>query len=219
MIIPIFGNHDSQPANEFSPPDFVTDDLTISATQSMYAHVATTWAGYVDDPSVVTTIKEGGYYKISPEPGLVIIVLNTNYCLSLNFWILYNPRLMYDQLVWFENELNKAERIGATVHVLSHVPSNEISFDITCARELRRILDRYHKIIAFIANGHVHRNDLNFFYSLANPKCLNVLGVNGGSVTSWSDGLLIYPNFNILNVDPKTKVTQILYFILFSVGT
>lgn len=166
------------------------------------------------DPTVVETIKLGGYYKISPEPGLVIIVLNTNYCLSLNFWIHYEPSLISDQLVWFERELNEAERIGATVHVLSHVPSNENSFDLTCARELRRILDRYHKIIAFIANGHVHRNDLNLFYSLANPKCLNVLGINGGSVTSWSDGLLINPNFNILNIDRNNKVMEFLYFVL-----
>lgn len=57
----------------------------------------------------------GGFYALSPRPGLRLISLNMNFCSRENFWLLINSTDPAGQLQWLVGELQAAENRGDKV--------------------------------------------------------------------------------------------------------
>lgn len=57
----------------------------------------------------------GGFYALSPRPGLRLISLNMNFCSRENFWLLINSTDPAGQLQWLIGELQAAEDRGDKV--------------------------------------------------------------------------------------------------------
>ena len=60
-------------------------------------------------------IRIGGFYALSPRPGLRLISLNMNFCSRENFWLLINSTDPAGQLQWLVGELQAAEDRGDKV--------------------------------------------------------------------------------------------------------
>lgn len=67
------------------------------------------------DPSCSLCFRIGGFYALSPSPGLRLISLNMNFCSRENFWLLINSTDPAGQLQWLVAELQAAEDRGDKV--------------------------------------------------------------------------------------------------------
>lgn len=67
------------------------------------------------DPSCSLCFRIGGFYALSPYPGLRLISLNMNFCSRENFWLLINSTDPAGQLQWLVGELQAAEDRGDKV--------------------------------------------------------------------------------------------------------
>ncbi|XP_003402022.1 sphingomyelin phosphodiesterase 1 isoform X1 [Bombus terrestris] len=194
IIYPIFGNHESNPLNQFAPKNITQDNLT---TNWLYKLMADLWIVYGWLPEHTrSTILQGGYYTVVPKRGFRIIALNSNVCYSYNWWLWYNPQDPDNQLHWLATILSEAERNDEFVHVLSHIPSNSNSCFKTWKREYLRIIDRFSHIIKAEFNGHTHNDEIAIFYN-SDMKAKNVAW-NGGSITAYSK---LNPNYKIYIVN------------------
>lgn len=67
------------------------------------------------DPLYSLCFRIGGFYALSPHPGLRLISLNMNFCSRENFWLLINSTDPAGQLQWLVGELQAAEDRGDKV--------------------------------------------------------------------------------------------------------
>lgn len=67
------------------------------------------------EPSCSLRFRIGGFYALSPRPGLRLISLNMNFCSRENFWLLINATDPAGQLQWLVGELQAAEDRGDKV--------------------------------------------------------------------------------------------------------
>lgn len=213
QVIFLLGNHDTYPVNSWAPPGY--NNSKVSATQSILDNVAGHWPKLITNDrekqkSIAETLRKQGYYKIcDSRTKLCFIALNIAVCLSQNFWMLYDSQLVYDQLVWFEKQMNIAECEGYRVTVVMHVPSNEPTLEPTCANQIRRILLRYSSIINVVMSGHTLLYGIQLYYFLTGKICPSLLGINGGSVSSWaSEPPVGFPNYATLEFEKSTKVNM-----------
>jgi hypothetical protein len=65
-ILPLIGNHESDPVNQFSPPSV---NMTGLSTQWLYDFLATNYSGFMSNSSLAT-IKKGGYYTVLIRPSM-----------------------------------------------------------------------------------------------------------------------------------------------------
>lgn len=56
------------------------------------------------------------------EHNLKVIVLNTQTCDSLNFFLMRNPTDPNNILKWMREELYSAERQNQNVYIIGHIP-------------------------------------------------------------------------------------------------
>jgi len=120
QIYPVVGNHESHPSNVF-PPTSVWEANPQFDISWVYNTLADLFASQFT-PEALGTFRKAGYYTMSPEPGLRVITLNTNFCYTLNFWIMYEPADPEGQLQWFSNQMHLAEQAGEKVFILGHHP-------------------------------------------------------------------------------------------------
>lgn len=112
LIIPVIGNHDSYPANDF-PFDNV---------KSMYqGYLSKAKWNKLIPPEETRTFHQGGYYGRFINPKLKILVLNTN------LYLPYNTNKTEEddptgQLAWLEGELKVAKDNNIAVIITAHVP-------------------------------------------------------------------------------------------------
>jgi len=69
-----------------------------------------------------------GYYTLVHKPGFRIIALNTNFCYTLNFWLIYSSVDPEGQLQWLSNTLDAAEKNNEVVWIIGHVPPGSGNF-------------------------------------------------------------------------------------------
>ena len=84
----------------------------------------------------------GGFYAVSVSPALKVIALNTNFCYSLNFWLLVDSRDPAGQLDWLVKQLHASEIRGQKVHILGHVCPGSSDCIHTWSAQFLRIVQR-----------------------------------------------------------------------------
>ncbi|XP_055904920.1 sphingomyelin phosphodiesterase-like isoform X2 [Eupeodes corollae] len=191
-VYPLIGNHESHPLNVFAPPDVIQEDLS---TKWLYDLLAELWSVWLPE-STKETIRKGGYYTVSPKAGFRIIALNNNDCSNLNWWILYDGNYLSEQLKWLHDVLLEAEQNKEHVHILAHIPTGITVCWNVWSREFGRLVERFHKTISAIFNGHTHRDEMSLYY--ANGTIPINVAWNGGSLTTYN---FKNPNYKMFQVE------------------
>ena len=202
-VYPSFGNHEANPTNQFAPWEI--DDPSLS-TRSLYEHAANTW--YWLPESAKVTIRQGGYYTALVRPGLRMVVLNSNDCYILNWWLLYDFHHPSVQLNWLYETLLAAEANQEKVHILAHIPTGTSDYFRTCSREYARLVERFWDTISAQFNGHTHKDRLYIYYASGNRNVPINVAWDGGSATPYSN---VNPNYRVLSVEPNTYVSRHIY--------
>jgi len=144
-LYPVLGNHDAYPQHhQEEKEDWV------------YKLVADLWKPFLPEDAL-KTLKEHGYYTISINKKLRLIVLNT---------VLYYVHNSYTkniedpggQMAWLKKELEKAKQNGEVVYIAGHVPVRGHSGDFQAHFEkpFLKAMEGYHSIIKGSFWGHCH---------------------------------------------------------------
>ncbi|RWS24750.1 sphingomyelin phosphodiesterase-like protein 2 [Leptotrombidium deliense] len=187
IVVPCIGNHEGFPVYQLSD----------------------TWSDWLVTDDAKNTFKRGGYYSLSLNNYLKIIVLNTNLCATYNLWSLYDAIDPGQQLQWFVDELTKSERDGEIIYVVGHIPPNEECTQIWFHNYVR-ISDRFKKIIKAYFYGHTHRDEFKLYFSYENRDEPIHVAYIAPSITVWNPGYRFY----LLNSDGSVGDTESYYLNL-----
>ncbi|XP_072939936.1 uncharacterized protein [Epargyreus clarus] len=187
LVIPVIGNHESQPTNQFAPQSITEENLS---TAWLYKALADKWDFYLTDDAKATLL-ERGEFSMLVRPGLRVISLNNNVAYRYNWWLVYDPLDAKKHLDWLVEELHKAELAGEKVHILAHIPPGVHDLTYTWTREYNRIVNRFSATIAAEFNGHTHSDEFKIFYSLTDGKPIS-MAWGGGSATAYTHYNLNY---------------------------
>ncbi|XP_030028427.2 sphingomyelin phosphodiesterase 1 [Manduca sexta] len=195
LVVPVLGNHESQPTNQFAPSSVKEPYLN---TTWLYDALAEKWDFYLTDKAK-EALKERGEFSIQVRPGLRAINLNNNVAYRSNWWLVYDPLDAKRHLDWLVQELYEAEKAGDKVHILAHIPPGVHDLTYTWTREYNRIVNRFSSTIAAEFNGHTHSDEFKIFYDSEGTP-INVAW-GGGSATAYSFYNL---NYKIATIDTQT---------------
>ncbi|XP_003465367.1 sphingomyelin phosphodiesterase [Cavia porcellus] len=187
-VYPAVGNHESTPVNSFPPP-FIKGN---QSSNWLYEAMAQTWEPWLTTEAL-QTLRIGGFYALSPRPGLRLISLNMNFCSRENFWLLINSTDPAGQLQWLIGELQAAEDRGDKVHIIGHIPPGH------CLKSWSwnyyRIVSRYENTLAGQFFGHTHVDEFEIFYdeeTLSRPLSVAFLAPSATTYISLNPGYRVY---------------------------
>lgn len=135
------------------------------------------------------------------KPKLRLIAINSNFCYHSNLWLFHSLDYFADQLHWFRDELARATENSEKVHVISHIPTNDMLCFVAWAREYRKIVEEFSETIVAVFNGHTHEDEFNVYYSIEDPSKATGVAFNGGSGTTFA---FFNSNFKAYYVDPES---------------
>ncbi|KAJ8959688.1 hypothetical protein NQ318_021879 [Aromia moschata] len=136
-----------------------------------------------------------------PEKGFRVVVLNSNVCYVVNWWLLNEDEDPYGQLAWLVETLLAAEEAGESVHILMHVPTGNSECLTVWSREFNRIIERFANTIVGHFNGHTHRDELLVYYNSSDSSQAINVAWNGASLTTFTQN---NPSYKILQIDDET---------------
>ncbi|EHB06723.1 Sphingomyelin phosphodiesterase [Heterocephalus glaber] len=210
-VYPAVGNHESTPVNSFPPP-FIKGN---HSSNWLYEAMAKTWEPWLP-AEALQTLRIGGFYALSPRPGLRLISLNMNFCSRENFWLLINSTDPAGQLQWLIGELQAAEDQGDKVHIIGHIPPGH------CLKSWSwnyyRIVSRYENTLAGQFFGHTHVDEFEIFYdeetlnrplsvAFLAPSATTYIGLNPGYRVYQIDGN--YPGSSHVVLDHETYILNL----------
>ena len=138
-------------------------------------------------------------------PNFKVIVLNTNYCAKLNFWLTYNPNDPGNQLKWLANELEGAQLSSQSVHIVGHIPPDNTQCIPQWVHNYLRIVEKYNQTIKGQFFGHTHFDELRILYSTANNSVPVGVAYLAPSVTTYES---VNPAFRLYTVDSRVSSIQ-----------
>lgn len=106
-----------------------------------------------------------------------------------------------DQLHWFRQQLAEAKEEGQKVHVIAHIPANDMNCYKGWAREYQKIVEEFSETIVAVFNGHTHEDEFNVYYSVADQSKATGVAFNGGSGTTFA---YFNSNFKVYSVDAES---------------
>eukprot|EP01135_Chromosphaera_perkinsii_P008700 Nk52_evm33s1444 gene=Nk52_evmTU33s1444 len=175
-IYPVYGNHESFPANLFFTPRYtwLTNGL------------AREWHGWIDE-TAAADVRKGGFYSTLIKPGLRLLSINTQTGYRDNYYtLLYKkyPKEFSLQWKWVVSTLNQAIRNRERIIIIGHVPPSINDATEHFGLVYKAIVKRYRKHIVGHFFGHVHGDQ---FQTIRSPIAGKALGIifNGPSVTTW----------------------------------
>lgn len=187
-VYPAVGNHESTPVNGFPPP-FIKGN---QSSQWLYEAMAKAWEPWLP-ADALHTLRIGGFYALTPRPGLRLISLNMNFCSRENFWLLINSTDPAGQLQWLVEELQAAENRGDKVHIIGHIPPGH------CLKSWSwnyyKIIARYENTLAGQFFGHTHVDEFEIFYdeeTLSRPLAVAFLGPSATTFINLNPGYRVY---------------------------
>jgi len=184
--------------NRFAPPE-ITGNLSIGW---LYSELYSQWSNWIPAESA-DTFKRFGYYWNNVSPNLKVIVLNTNYCARLNFWLLYKPIDPGSQLEWLANQLSLAEQSGQSVHIVGHIPPDNSQCTPRWVHNYLRIIQKYSTIIKGQYFGHTHFDEVRVLYSIDNKSVPIGVAYLSPSVTPYE---MVNPAFRFYTIDYTVSI-------------
>lgn len=95
----------------------------------------------------------------------MLMVINSNYCSRLNYWLLLDPIDAAGQLRWLIDSLEQAEKDGFEVHIASHFAIDLRTCTQSWVANYMRILERFEQTIVGQYAGHSGFEEFRGFYS------------------------------------------------------
>eukprot|EP00897_Mesotaenium_endlicherianum_P006404 jgi/Mesen1/5792/ME000293S04948 len=134
-VYPVLGNHGTVPADELPPPP--------ASAGFLYGEIWKLWSAWLPAECELT-VARGLYYTLLHEPGLRIVGLNTQWCDTMNFWLLtsIDPDPA-GQLAWLSSTLQAARDSKEGVIILRYVS----------------IVSQYADVVLAQLFGHTHVNE------------------------------------------------------------
>ncbi|XP_076040570.1 sphingomyelin phosphodiesterase-like [Oratosquilla oratoria] len=197
-VLGALGNHESAPVNSFVVPAAYDDGWSMSW---LYDDVARHWSTWLDHVTL-EDVARGGYFSVSPLPGLRVISLNTNYCNRENWWLLLQNEDPTLELAWLTVELSMAERAGEKVHILGHIPPGGGSCENTWSHHFNSLVTRYESTVRGLFFGHTHNDEWQVMYDAENfTRPVGMAFVTPSATT----GATHSPSYRIYHVDGGHK--------------
>ncbi|KAA0186014.1 hypothetical protein HAZT_HAZT006898 [Hyalella azteca] len=159
-VVMTVGNHETSPINSFPVPEVYDKGFNPAW---LYESLAEQWQSWVPSASMPTLLK-GGYYTVTPYPGLRVLSINSNYCNSMNWWLMIAHKDPTEQLVWMDRQLAEAEAAGEKVHIITHIPPGYPECLPSWSRQFARIVTKYADIVTGIFSGHQHLDQWEVLY-------------------------------------------------------
>ncbi|XP_037776961.1 sphingomyelin phosphodiesterase-like [Penaeus monodon] len=97
------------------------------------------WATWLP-ADVAASVTYSAFYSTLIKPGLRILSINTNYCYSFNWWLLFDDVDPAAELAWMAQELQRAEDAGEKAYVVSHHPPGHRDCSKTWSHQYNRIV-------------------------------------------------------------------------------
>lgn len=163
-IYPAVGNHEPAPCNLF-PTRAITNSSSQYNISWVYNALADQFASSLT-PEALTTFRQSGYYTQLHKPGFRIITLNTNFCYTLNFWLIHSPEDPEGQLQWFSDTLAEAEENNELVWIVGHVPPGSDDCWYFWGQKYGALINRYEAIIRAQFYGHTHNDEMRIFFDM-----------------------------------------------------
>jgi len=157
------GNIDVTPANSFPTPGASKKG---HSPVWAYEALARQWGRWL--PSEARrSMRRGGHYSVAPLKGLRVISLNTNYCNSMNWWLLLAHRDPIGQLAWLTSQLSAASANGERVHIVTHFPPGSSACEANWSKRFAAIVTRYADVITGVFAGHQHMDQWQIIHDPA----------------------------------------------------
>lgn len=185
-VIPIFGNHEAYPTDQFAPPP---------GMDWLYSSLAQYWKDWLPEDALASFLY-AGYYQTTTDDGLLVLALNMMYCDPLNFYLQQNSsKDPGNQLQWLEGALTQAQAIDQKVLIIAHIPPGmELKAGPpNClpeySSEYATIISNFSDIIIGQLYGHTHEDNFLVFrdsetfrtpvsFGLVNPSITPYVGHN-----------------------------------------
>lgn len=130
--------------------------------------------------------------------------MNTVYSSKENFWNLYQPRDLGDQLNFLVAELVQAESRGQSAHIIGHNPPNSECQE-SWLRNYIRVLGRFKSVIAGSFFGHTHDDHYYLYFGPGQDRGdAYATAFVGGSITPFGH---VNPCYKIYTLS-KDKVSK-----------
>lgn len=208
------GNHEEVPVNQFASHSVM--NLLASpeiGPQWIYKTIYDAGSKFLPPTVEESAIYRGSYSTRLPSTNVKLISLNTNYCLTSNFWLYLNDTDPDGTLNWLVAELLDAEERDRHVYILGHVPpgSQDIWFN-ECfsiwSKNYYDIVNRFNEIIFGQFFGHYHPDTFKLFYERmgdSSSKPTNVLFLGPSVSTKWLGiGAGFNPAYRIYTANRQT---------------
>lgn len=164
----------------------------------LFQYTVEKWAPFL--PAHATeTFRRAGNYRVRLSDNIVLLNLNSNYCLRLNMWTYYDSVDPGEQLVWLRDQLYQAELHGDRAHIVMHVPPDNVECTQPWSYNYLRIVERFKDTIAGQYSGHTHRDEFRVFYSTADDTLPVGVQFVAPSITSYSNTNPSYRTYTINN--------------------
>ncbi|ODM94449.1 Sphingomyelin phosphodiesterase [Orchesella cincta] len=196
-IYPVVGNHEPAPCNLF-PTREVAAEAPQHNISWVYASIADEFSSSLT-PEAEAQFRQTGYYTLVHKPGFRVIALNTNFCYTLNFWLIYSTVDPEGQLQWLSDTLDAAEKDNEVVWIIGHVPPGSDDCWYFWGLKYSALISRYESIIRAQFYGHTHNDDLRILFDMAEdpPRPTGALYIST-SVTPYS---YVNPGYKVFFAD------------------
>ncbi|CAL4059731.1 unnamed protein product [Meganyctiphanes norvegica] len=195
-VLAALGNHEAVPVNSYPVPSVYEDGWDITW---LYENLAEKWSYWLPD-EVLPDVLQGGFYVVSPYPGLRVISVNMNYCGTGNFFLLMDNVDPVDEMKWLVYQLTEAENMGDKVHILGHIPSGD-TCDKTWSHVFNSVVTRFESTIRGLFFGHTHHDEWEVMYDVDDATRPVGIQFITPSATTYSYAHYKSPSFRVYTTD------------------
>ena len=196
--IPVFattGNHEFFPVNV----------MRFDGVHPILNDLSTVWKDWFDDQAF-ESFKNFGFYSMPLKglsenwKGFRVMVLNTEVCNNMNWYLLTQNSDPFKHLEWIEATLRTAEENNEKVFVVAHVFPGGADCLYEWSVRYRAIVERYQHVILQHLVGHDHVEFFNVITDTTNKDAIGMMQCPGGVTTFTDDN----PAFKIYDIDYET---------------
>lgn len=166
-VYPIIGNHEMYPTNLFSFYD-------LSYTSRFISNWTEIWEPLAKFTDNGNGVQNGGYYTKLLRPGLRLLVFNSNYMYTFNWYnsLNFQTRLGLPPTpseatlmdTFMRQQLTNARIAGEKVILVGHHPPGGADYIISRSRLYERLVLDFSDIIVLQPTGHTHTDEFRMIY-------------------------------------------------------
>lgn len=203
-VIPIMGNHEAYPTDQFSVPP---------GMDWLYDPLAEYWADWIPQDAVASFVY-GGYYQTVTDDGVLVAALNLMYCDPENFYLQNASSDPGNQLFWLNSVLTQAEAIGQKVLIIAHIPpgmkikAGPPNCTPAYSKLFSDIIVRFSSIIIGQVYGHTHEDSFLVYRDNSTSRNPVSFGIVSPSLTPYTNH---NPAARLIAYDNATKAFQNIY--------